>query len=57
MNLVSPSDFWASACELGFEPLSSNQISLPAGKEFVVQVFHLPTANNSFKPTPLRGAA
>ena len=57
MHLVSPSDFRASAVELGFVPLSSHQISLPSGKEFVVQVFHLPTASNSFKPTPFRGAA
>ena len=43
MHLVSPSSFWDSASELGFEPLSSHEISLPAGKEFVVQVFHLST--------------
>ena len=57
MNLVPPCDFLASASALGFEPLSSHQNSLPSGKEFVVQVFRVPTANNSFKPTPLRGAA
>lgn len=49
MKLVSPSDFLASASELGFVPLSLRQISLSSGKEFVVQVFHLQAANNSFK--------
>jgi len=42
MHLVSPSDFLACAAELGFVPLTSHQLSLPSGKEFAVQVLHLP---------------
>ncbi len=45
MHLVSPDVLTKSAAEFGFVPVASRQISLPSGKEFVMQVFqlHAPT--------------
>jgi len=51
MHLVPPATLHAQAAQAGFVLLSSRHLALPSHKEFLVQVFGLPTANPAVEGT------
>jgi len=51
LHLVPPATLHAQAAQAGFVPLSSHHRASPSHKEFLVQVFGLPTENTAVQGT------